>query len=182
LEALGVLENLTRDAFRLLLFILPGIVSIRMKAALAISAPSNPFNMTIDALILTLVDHAVYGLFRWVVNSAAGPGVKAWLNSVAAIVDDSPTWPIELGRQFNEAGGFSIIAIAVIVGVVSGVIRYHGWEFWVLRRLKMTNRTGENLVWTEVLTKASRLEYAVVTCKDGTRFMGLIDTFSEEAA
>ncbi len=73
------------------------------------------------------------------------------------------------------------MGIAFLVGVVAGVIRYHGWEFSLLRLLKMTNRTGENLVWTEVLTKTSRLEYALVTCKDGVRFMGIIDTFSEEA-
>lgn len=181
MEALAALENLTRDAFRLLLFILPGIVSIRIKSALAISAPSKPFNMTIDALILTLLNHALYGIVRWGVGRMEPWGVKSFLTSLELVIDDSSTWPGELGRQFNEAGGFAIVAIAFVVGVASGVVRYHGWEFWVLRRLKMTNRTGENMVWTEVLTKASRLEYAVVTCKDGTRFMGLIDTFSEEA-
>ncbi len=175
------LEELTRDAFRLLLFILPGIISIRIKSALAISAPSKPLNMTIDAMILTLLNHALYGVVRRCVDWLEPYGVKTFFVSLAAIVDDSLTWPGDLSRQFNQAGGFAIVAIAFIVGVASGVVRYHGWEFSILRWLKMTNRTGENLVWAELLTKLPRNEYALVTCKDGARFIGLIDTFSEEA-
>ena len=34
--------------------------------------------------------------------------------------------------------------------------------------------------WAEVLTKAPQ-GYAVVACKDGSRFLGWVDTFSEEA-
>ena len=181
METLATLENLTRDAFRLLLFILPGIISIRIKSALAISAPSKPFNMTIDALILTLLNHALYGIVRWGVDWMEPYGVKAFLASLASMIDDSLTWPGELGREFNHAGGYAMIGIAFVVGVASGVVRYHGWEFSILRRLKMTNRTGENLVWVELLTKLSRHEYALVTCKDGARFIGFIDTFSEEA-
>lgn len=174
------LEELTRDAFRLLLFILPGIISIRIKSALAISAPSKPFNMTIDALILTLVNHALYGIVRWGADRLPY-GAKSLFTSLGSVIDDSLTWPVEMGRQFNAAGGFGIVAIAFVVGVASGVVRYHGWEFSILRRLKMTNRTGENLVWVELFTKLSRNEYALVTCKDGSRFIGFIDTFSEEA-
>jgi hypothetical protein len=181
LEALEAVEHLTRDAARLLLFILPGIISIRIKSAFAISAPSKPFNMTIDALILTLLNHALYGIVRWGVDLIAPLSVKDFFVAMGSVVDDSPSWPGDLGSQFNQAGGFSIIGIALVVGVVSGVVRYHGWEFSLFRRLKMTNRTGENLVWTEVLTKASRIEYALVTCKDGVRYIGIIDTFSEEA-
>lgn len=181
MEALEAVEHLTRDAARLLLFILPGIISIRLKSAFAISAPRKPFNMTIDALILTLVNHALYGIVRWSVDLAAPSLVKDFFVAMGSVVDDSPSWPGDLGNQFNQAGGFSIIGIALVVGVASGVVRYHGWEFSLFRRLKMTNRTGETLVWAELLTKVSRYEYALVTCKDGTRFMGFIDTFSEEA-
>lgn len=60
-------------------------------------------------------------------------------------------------------------------------VRYHGWDFRLLRWLKVTNRTGENLAWAETLTKASKQSYAVVACKDGSRFIGVVDTFSEEA-
>jgi hypothetical protein len=44
----------------------------------------------------------------------------------------------------------------------------------------MTNRTGENLVWAEVMTKTSG-SYSLIACKDGSRFLGVVDTFSEEA-
>jgi hypothetical protein len=87
--------------------------------------------------------------------------------------------PGEFGRQFSDAGGFPIILIAGAVGFAAGMIRYHGWDFRILRWLKVTNRTGENLVWAETLTKAPPA-YAVVACKDGSRFLGWIDTFSEE--
>lgn len=93
----------------------------------------------------------------------------------------SPSLPGELGRAFAEAGGFPIVLIAVISGVVLGAIRYHGWDFRLLRALRLTNRTGENLVWAETLTKTLTDSYALVACKDGSRFIGRVDTFSEEA-
>ena len=40
---------------------------------------------------------------------------------------------------------------------------------------------GENLVWAEALTAASQTSYAMVACRDGSRFLGKIDLFSEEA-
>jgi hypothetical protein len=180
MEVLGGLQALTRDTFRLLLFIIPGLVSLRIKGALAISTPTFPLKMTIDGLMFTLVDHALYGVVRWALSNTPTYSTRLWLGSIAAAVDDSPSWPGDLGHQFSQAGGFSILVIAVAVGFVCGVVRYHGWEFRLLRRLKMTNRTGENLVWAEALTKSSALAYAVVTCKDGARYMGVIDTFSEE--
>ena len=50
-----------------------------------------------------------------------------------------------------------------------------------MRRGEDANRTGENLVWAETMTKLPRAAYAVVACKDGSRFLGVVDTFSEEA-
>lgn len=175
------LETLTLEAFKILLFIIPGIISLRIKAALAISAPKNTFNMTIDGLILTLVDHALYGGFRWTFSNLPSYGLLRQLESAVKGILDSPSLPGDLGRHFAGAGGFAIVLIAVGVGFVAGVIRYHGWEFRVLRVFRMTNRTGENLVWAEVMTKEPRASYVVVACKDGSRFMGVVDTFSEEA-
>jgi len=56
------MEALRVEAFKIALFILPGIISLRIKAALSISTPSRPFNLAIDGLIFTLIDHALFGL------------------------------------------------------------------------------------------------------------------------
>jgi hypothetical protein len=174
-------EALTQEAFKILLFIIPGIISLRIKAALSISAPSHPLNATIDGLILTLLDHAVFGSIRWLLRSlSASYGWALALVGFAQSIREPPGLSGEFGRQFSDAGGFPIVIISIAVGFVAGVVRYKGWDFRLLRLTSVTNRTGENLVWAEVLTKAPPA-FAVVACKDGSRFMGWIDTFSEEA-
>lgn len=174
------MEALTGEAFKVLLFIIPGIISLRIKSALSISSPSNPFNTTIDGLILTLVDHVLYSVFTWSVAKLPSYGWVLFLSSFGSAIERSPSIRGELGRQLSDAGGFPILVIAIAVGFIAGTIRYRGWDFRLLRFLNVTNRTGENLVWAETFTRAP-LSYAVVACKDGSRFMGWVDTFSEEA-
>lgn len=175
------MEALRVEAFKIALFILPGIISLRIKAALSISTPSRPFNLAIDGLIFTLIDHALFGLSKWSLAKLASYEPIRWLRSLGEAIRTSPSLPGELGRQFSEAGGFPIIAIAIAVGLLFGVTRHHGWDFRLLRKVKATNRTGENLIWAEALTAASRTSYAMVACEDGSRFLGKIDLFSEEA-
>ena len=136
-------------------------------AALSISAPSRPFNLAIDGLIFTLIDHALFGLIEWCLTSLSSFAPARWLRALGETIQTSPSLPGELGRQFSEAGGFPIILIAIGVGLVFGVTRHHGWDFRLLRKLKLTNRTGENLVWAEALTAASQTSYAMVACRDG---------------
>ena len=146
-----------------------------------VSAPSKPLNTVIDGLVFTLLDHAVFGTLR---AAAAGLSEDSLAGRLKAFVDaiGAPAnLPGELGRAFVDAGGFPIVLIAVVVGIGLGAVRYHGWDFRLLRLLRLTNRTGENLVWAETLTKSSGQAYALVACKDGSRFIGEIDTFSEEA-
>jgi len=174
------MEGLKLEALKAALFVLPGVISLRVKAALAISAPSKPLNAVIDALVLTLADHAVFASVRSALLSFNDCSTCVGLVQLGRDLSTSPSLPSDLGRAFVDAGGFPIIAIAVAVGLIWGAVRYHGWDFRVLRFLRLTNRTGENLVWAETLTKASP-GYAVVACKDGSRFLGVIDTFSETA-
>jgi hypothetical protein len=104
------------------------------KAALSISAPSRPFNLAIDGLIFTLIDHALFGLIEWCLTSLSSFAPARWLRALGEAIQTSPSLPGELGRQFSEAGGFPIILIAIGVGLVF----------------------GENLVWAEALTAASQ--------------------------
>jgi hypothetical protein len=171
------MEAFKVDAFRILLFVIPGIISLRLMTALAISRPRNPFNMTIDGVIFTVVDHFLYGMCRWFWARLLPPEAKSFLVGMFEL----GSLRGDFGRDFRDAGGYPLIFIALIVGVVSGVARYHGWIFTALRRLKMTNKTGENLIWADVLSTAPRRSYAVVACKDGSRFIGFVDTFSEDA-
>lgn len=123
----------------------------------------------------------MFGIAKIVIAGLSGYSSVGPIKTFAASVTASPSLPGELGRAFAEAGGFPIVLIAVISGVVLGAIRYHGWDFRLLRALRLTNRTGENLVWAETLTKTLTDSYALVACKDGSRFIGRVDTFSEEA-
>jgi len=129
---------------------------------------------------LTLIDHGIFATLQALFTLLPPYSWVTGLRTYSARVESAAALPSELGRLFSEAGGFSMIAIAVAVGFATGIVRFHGWDFALFRRLSLTNRTGEALVWTEVLTKAPDV-YALVACKDGTRFLGSINTFSEAA-
>ena len=133
------MEALRVEAFKIALFILPGIISLRIKAALSISAPSRPFNLAIDGPIFTLIDHALFGLIEWCLTSLSSFAPARWLRALGEAIQTSPSLPGELGRQFSEAGGFPMILIAIGVGLVFGVTRHHGWDFRLLRKLKLTD-------------------------------------------
>jgi len=57
------------EVLKVVLFILPGIITLRVKAALSISAPSKPLNTVIDGLAFTLVDHALFGILKAGLNA-----------------------------------------------------------------------------------------------------------------
>jgi hypothetical protein len=175
------LEAVTLQALRTILLILPGLISLRIKAALSISSPSKPLNAAIDGLILTLVDHATLAAVK-IVGVAMLPATL--VESTRRLSRDligASGLPPEIAQQFAASGGFMIVVVAIVVGAAAGVVRFNGWDFRLLRHLKATNRTGENLVWAETLTKSARDTYALVACQDGSRFIGIVDTFSEEA-
>ena len=122
------------EVFKVALFILPGIITLRIKAALSISAPSKPLNTMIDGLAFTLIDHALFGISKATLNAFSHYPVVSGIKSLGAAIAASPSLPGELGQAFKDAGGFLIIFIAAVVGLVIGTIRYHGWDFRLFRR------------------------------------------------
>jgi hypothetical protein len=91
-------QGVTLEALKVLLFVLPGIVSLRIKAALSVSSPSKPFDAAIDGLILTLVDHALYGVLRSVSQHAPSWPFLNMLASFGQEVSMSVQMKGELGR------------------------------------------------------------------------------------
>lgn len=176
------MEAVTLQALKAILLILPGLISLRVKAALSISSPSKPLNAAIDGLVLTLVDHATLATIKIVAAAILPTRLLEAVRHLSRSLVESSGLPPEIGQQFTASGGFAIATVAVVVGAAAGVVRFRGWDFQLLRRLGATNRTGENLVWAETLTKSARDTYALVACRDGSRFIGVVDTFSEEAA
>jgi len=174
-------EAVTLQALKAILLILPGLISLRVKAALSISSPSKPLNAAIDGLVLTLVDHATLATIKIVAAAILPTRLLETVRHLSRSLVESSGLPLEIGQQFTASGGFAIAVVAVVVGAAAGVVRFRGWDFQLLRRLGATNRTGENLVWAEALTKSARDTYALVACRDGSRFIGVVDTFSEEA-
>ena len=160
------MEAVTLQALKAILLILPGLISLRVKAALSISSPSKPLNAAIDGLVLTLVDHATLATIKIVAAAILPTRLLETVRHLSRSLVESSGLPLEIGQQFTASGGFAIAVVAVVVGAAAGVVRFRGWDFQLLRRLGATNRTGENLVWAEALTKSARDTYALVACRD----------------
>jgi len=71
------------EVFKVALFILPGIITLRIKAALSISAPSKPLNTMIDGLAFTLIDHALFGISKATLDAFSHYPVVSGINRLA---------------------------------------------------------------------------------------------------
>ncbi len=109
------------EAFKVALFILPGIITLRIKTALSISSPSKPLNTVIDGLAFTRVDHALFGILKATLNAVCHYPIAKGIKSLAASIIATSSLPGELGQAFGDAGGFPIIVIAVVTGFVGEI-------------------------------------------------------------
>ena len=103
-------------------------------------------------LAFTLVDHAVWGLFR---------SMGSWI----------PT---------PDIVGLSLCALGV--GIVIASIVDGGWAYVALRSMKITHEAGWATIWLSAFREAQRGlgEYAVIMLKDGRRLLGAVVGVSEQ--
>jgi hypothetical protein len=93
-------EVVTLQALKAILLILPGLISLRVKAALSISSPSKPLNAAIDGLVLTLVDHAALATIKIVAAAALPTRLLEAVRHLSRSLVESSGLPPEIGQQF----------------------------------------------------------------------------------
>ena len=153
------------EAFRILIFLLPGIVTLQIRSLLAIPEKTKLIDMVITALVLTFLDHVL---------SAILPTL-GWLGAL----EERVTLESEFWRLFKVQGGLQLLLYSSGLGVFLGYLRFRGWDYAFLRALRITRRSGYMDVWNETFNR-DRGSWLIVSLKDGRRLLGWAATYSDE--
>jgi hypothetical protein len=157
-------------AFNLLLFLLPGFVTLKVREALTVVAKLSDLSRAVDALLFSLYNYAVYFTLARLfgLKQVAFLGVKA----------DERGADLQLVAP-NLAAIFLMIGVAVVMGVFIGVGTERDWFHRLKRGLRLTNRQARIDLWAEAFYQ-SRGRWVLVHLEDGRKIIGWPYLYSDE--
>lgn len=148
-----------KDLFPIVLFLLPGFVSVGVLEILCVRKPKGVFERVVEALIFTMLNLAFFLVAR------------ALLELFPSIKFDH--------EQFLTAGNISLMAgCALGIGVAFAAEINHEWLLGVLNnKLHLTRKTAKPSTWNETWTHAQK--FVVVHLDDGRRIYGWPTFYSD---
>jgi Family of unknown function (DUF6338) len=152
--------NEIKDLFPILLFLLPGFVSVGVIEVLCVRKAKDVFGRVVEALIFTMLNLASFLVVR----------------SLLELVPE-----IKFGHdQFFTPGNVSLMALcALIIGIAFAAEINHEWVLGTLNnRFHLTRKTAKPSTWNETWTHARK--YVVVHLDDGRRIYGWPTFYSDD--
>lgn len=155
-------------AFNLLLFLLPGFVTLKVREALAIVAKTSDLSRIVDAILFTVLNHAIYFPFAKLI------GFQQF--TVLSLENDSTG---SLTLIANVRPLFLMLASAIVLGVIVGMGTDRDWWYKFKRCLRLTRRTARIDVWADAFYE-ERKKWLLVHLEDGTQIIGWPYRYSDE--
>lgn len=148
-----------KDLFPILVFLLPGFVSVGVIEILCVRKPKDAFERVIEALIFTLLNLAGFLIIR------------ALLERVPNIRFDH--------LEFLTAGNVGLMAFcALAIGVGFAAEINHEWLLGFLNnQIHLTRKTAKPSTWNETWSHARK--FVVVHLDDGRRIYGWPTFYSD---
>lgn len=148
-----------KDLFPILLFLLPGFVSVGILEILCVRQSKDIFGRIVEALIFTMLNLACFLVIR------------SLLEIIPRVQFDH--------AQFVTAGNVALMAMcAFAIGIVFAAEINHEWLLGFLNnRLHLTRKTAKPSTWNETWTHARK--YVVVHLDDGRRIYGWPTFYSD---
>jgi hypothetical protein len=154
----------TEEALSLLIFLLPGFLSMAILDMLTPGKRTDNLQKIINALIFSLIVYSIYFL----------------------IFEDYPIIPIEKDAQSNkdiliDSHRLNLLILVVIslgIALIMGYLIKKDLHMKFLRWLNVTDRTSRSNVWFDVFT--DKKSYVIVNFKDGRRLFGWPEYFSDD--
>lgn len=157
-------------AFNLLLFLLPGFVTLKVREALAIVAKTSDFSRVVDAMLFTLLNYAVY--------FPLATALRFKQFTILSLRADAAGTDIQLAAPYLPAL-FLIPGTAIALGVIAGVGTDRDWFYRFKTGLHLTRRPARIDVWADAFYEA-RGKWILVQLEDGTQIIGWPFRYSDE--
>jgi hypothetical protein len=148
-----------KDLVPILLFLLPGFVSVGILEILCVRKTKDAFGRIVEALIFTMLNLACFLISR------------AFLETISCIKFDH--------REFFTTGNVSLMAAcAIVIGLIFAAEINHEWLLSLLNnKFHLTRKTAKPSTWNETWTHAQK--YVVVHLDDGRRIYGWPTFYSD---
>lgn len=157
-------------AFNLLLFLLPGFVTLKVREALAIVAKSSDFSRVVDAMLFTLLNYAIY------FPVANALGLKQF--TILGLRADSTGASFQLVTPYLPAL-FLMLGTATALGIFVGMGTDRDWFYKFKTGLRLTRRPARIDVWADSFYEAKK-KWILVQLEDGTQIIGWPFRYSDE--
>ena len=156
------------DALQILIFVLPGLLSAKLRDSLSAGKDRSISELFFDGLLFTF--------FNWVIAQVVFALLPQLLALNNALVEGEGLISTAI-NQLQLQGGIVILFIAIMTGIFAGVISNGDWYYRALRKLRLTTRTSSQDVWTQSFD-TFRGKWLVVTLADKTRYRGWVRFYS----
>lgn len=157
-------------AFNLLLFLLPGFVTLKVREALAIVAKTSDFSRVVDAMLFTLLNYAIYFPLAKLL------GFKQF--TILGLRADTAGADIQLVTPYLPAL-FLVLGTAIGLGVFVGMGTDRDWFYKFKTRLKLTRRPARIDVWADAFYEMKG-KWILIQLEDGTQIIGWPFRYSDE--
>ena len=157
-------------AFNLLLFLLPGFLTLKVREALAIVAKTSDFSRVVDAMLFTLLNYALY--------FPLAKALEFKQFTVLGLRGDSTGADLQLGTPYLPAL-FLMLGTATALGVFVGMGADRDWFHKFKTGLHLTRRPARIDVWAEAFYN-TKGKWILVQLEDGTQIIGWPFHYSDE--
>lgn len=157
-------------AFNLLLFLLPGFVTLKVREALAVVAKTSDFSRVVDAMLFTLLNYSIY--------FPLANALKFKQFTILGLRGESSGADLQLVTPYFPAL-FLMLGTATALGIVVGMGTDRDWFYKIKTGLHLTRRPARIDVWADAFYE-ERGKWILVQLEDGTQVIGWPFRYSDE--
>lgn len=158
--------QVTQEIIEGLMVLLPGFVTAGVIRALFVGEMESDFDKVVRSLIYSFIDYVIYALLIWTIRSRS-IAKPPHINLPPAL----PSHPLDL---------LGLGAVAIAVGLFIAWYKTNDGHRWILRRLRITQRTTRVNVWHDVFHDI-RDAWVIVNFADGRRLFGWPTYYNDDA-
>jgi len=157
--------NLNFESFQILLFLIPGFISIWLIDLLIAREKKSAFDKIIESLILSFLIYLVAAFFS-----------KKFPVSLEVVADNQGSKFYSL--HYDNTSFLIVAVISLVIALIISVAYNHDWVMGILRKLKITKRTSRISVWNDVFIDKDK--HIIINFSNGRRIYGWPEYFSED--
>lgn len=154
------------EGLKIMLLLVPGFLTMLIHESLAEKKARSPLDKVFTILLYDIFIFGIYLAYFRIFPSQK----LIFLNIKSGDAD-------LIKLSFQNVVIISIISM--LLGIFFAVCNIYGWPYKLLRKLKITYRTGRSSVWNDVFYE-NQGNYLIVHLDDGVRIFGWASDFSAD--